>query len=468
MSITNTPTFISGHCPKSETNLWVNLLAVVVFFATFFLLKDNIPAQAKASQAAIEHYAISLSLICMLLAIIPIFLYDVLVVKVQRQAMAGLVKWQGFNIPRIAVKLLGLAITFAVIVVVYWLFPEYGDFYSRYFKLLHDISPFIVVISVLYILVMDGRMENPEDGYWQVGQWVLGRWHLVNRTVIGEHARQWLIKAFFLPLMLIFMFNNMTYLINLDYSIFDGAWARLRSQPTDQHFNIFYDFLYTFLYTVDVVFAAIGYAMTFKFLNSHIRSAEPTFFGWVVCIICYPPFWAGLFYGLYFAYDDNFKWGQWLVSNPALYISWGCLILVLIAIYSLATVCLGYRFSNLTYRGLVTNGPYRFTKHPAYIAKNLTFWLISIPFIPDPSVPGQGGGYLLKMCLLLLGVNIIYFLRARTEENHLSNYPEYVEYANWINEHGIFRKLGQWLPCLRYDEARAQRSGSIIWQKRVG
>ena len=53
-------------------------------------------------------------------------------------------------------------------------------------------------------------------------------------------------------------------------------------------------------------------------------------------------------------------------------------------------------------------------------------------------------------CILLLGVNFIYYQRAVTEENHLSNYPEYVEYALAMNQRSIFRPLVKYLPFLEY------------------
>lgn len=71
------------------------------------------------------------------------------------------------------------------------------------------------------------------------------------------------------------------------------------------------------------------------------------------------------------------------------------------------------------------------------------------------------------MTSLLAGCSFIYFLRARTEENHLSNYPEYEEYANWINEHGLFSWVGRKFPFLRYDPERANQSGSVVWFKQT-
>jgi steroid 5-alpha reductase family enzyme len=89
----------------------------------------------------------------------------------------------------------------------------------------------------------------------------------------------------------------------------------------------------------------------------------------------------------------------------------------------------------LTHRGIITNGPYRFTKHPAYIAKNLTWWMISLPFLAD------GGIQALRHCILLLMLNGVYGLRAWTEERHLSRDPTYVAYRQWMEANGLFRFL---------------------------
>jgi len=55
-----------------------------------------------------------------------------------------------------------------------------------------------------------------------------------------------------------------------------------------------------------------------------------------------------------------------------------------------------------------------------------------------------------RQSLALAGVSLIYWLRARTEERHLSRDPVYVEYALWIEKNGIFRWVGQAIPLLRY------------------
>ena len=119
-----------------------------------------------------------------------------------------------------------------------------------------------------------------------------------------------------------------------------------------------------------------------------------------------------------------------------LYALWGSAILVLVAIYVWGTISFGGRFSNLTHRGIITRGPYRYLKHPAYLCKNLTWWLIDIPFLSSASWQDA-----LRHCILLLLLNGIYWMRAVTEERHLSRDPVYVAYSKWVDEHGFFARL---------------------------
>ena len=45
-------------------------------------------------------------------------------------------------------------------------------------------------------------------------------------------------------------------------------------------------------------------------------------------------------------------------------------------------------------------------------------------------------------------MNFMYFMRAKTEERHLSRDPVYVEYATWMNAHGWLRFLNR-IPFVR-------------------
>ena len=72
-----------------------------------------------------------------------------------------------------------------------------------------------------------------------------------------------------------------------------------------------------------------------------------------------------------------------------------------VGVYAWATLALGLRASNLTNRGIVTTGPYRWLRHPAYVAKNLSWWIGATPLVvkfastrslaSGPRDPGHGG-----------------------------------------------------------------------------
>jgi hypothetical protein len=49
--------------------------------------------------------------------------------------------------------------------------------------------------------------------------------------------------------------------------------------------------------------------------------------------------------------------------------------------------------------------------------------------------------------VLLLLLNGVYYVRAKTEERHLALDPVYLQYANWIQENGSLRFLNN-LPII--------------------
>ena len=146
-----------------------------------------------------------------------------------------------------------------------------------------------------------------------------------------------------------------------------------------------------------------------------MRSVEPTLLGWTVALVCYPPFNQVLGSNL-----------GWYASDYVVYkgetITFILRLAVLLSyfIYVGATVALGTKCSNLTNRGIVSRFPYSIVRHPAYSAKNLSWWLTIIPVLSVTSV-------------LVMGVwTIIYMLRAFTEERHLLQDPDYQEYCKKV------------------------------------
>ena len=130
----------------------------------------------------------------------------------------------------------------------------------------------------------------------------------------------------------------------------------------------------------------------------------------------------------------------------------GAVLVALTGVYAWATFAFGLRFSNLTYRGVITNGPYRWTRHPAYVSKNLFWWAAVLPFLVTTGSPVEA----IRNSFFLLVVNGIYFWRAKTEEKHLLGDPAYQAYWAWAQRNALvprlFAKLsGRALPRIRLD-----------------
>lgn len=331
------------------------------------------------------------------------------------------------NYQRVGIKLLALYVVYAAIAFIYWLFPEYqGSFYKPFWNLLLPVLPWLVLLAIPYFFLVDRRMPDPEDAYYHLGRYLL-RLEMYDRQQIVQLLLGWLVKLFFLPLMVVYFSKNIASLLGEKY-VFTSI---------TQDFQHIYDFLWIMLFTIDLGFVCMGYMLTLRLLDSHIRSTEPTLLGWLAALICYQPF-LSIMSSLYLAYNaDNYSWGDWLGGHPVAYVIWGVLILFCLTVYTFSSVVFGIRFSNLTNRGIITNGPYRYFKHPAYLFKNISWWLVAIPFV------SQSGNFevVMKSCFLLILLNLVYYVRAKTEERHLSSDPVYQKYATWINDNGFFARL---------------------------
>ena len=337
------------------------------------------------------------------------------------------------NWKRVIYKEEALLVTFAVIGLFYFLFPMFtrNDFTLKYFPFLKALVPWIVLGSFPYFCLMDKIDPDPEDAYYKIGYALTHLTKTMTRFELGNYVRSWIVKAFWLSLMQPAMIEKIQWVIRYN-------WNMMRGNPTEWFWTA-----NVICFSIDLAYASVGYLVNLKILNSQTRTAEPTLFGWLVAIMCYWPFWGALFYPFFFEYEAQ----TWLKILPTeSFVWWFCCVMIILLefLYAIATISAGIRFSNVTYRGLWNTGLYRYTKHPAYVFKNLSWWFIALPFIR------ANGLYAFKCCCLLFGVNIIYYLRAKTEERHLSHYPEYVAYASEMNKRSIFRGVAKVLPFLKY------------------
>jgi protein-S-isoprenylcysteine O-methyltransferase Ste14 len=366
---------------------------------------------------------------------VPMVAWSLLVDKVHRNASNG-IDWQApprplsesFDIS--LAKIVGLWATWAAIACLYCIARWYWDGnYLFAMNVLGIGAVPLLVLSVPYVLWLDRRLKEPRDGAWQLGRMIAGKGLPQDREVLWDYLRSWAVKGFFLAFMI---------------SILPGNWAdavRPAAQEIAAQPISLVRWVIAVLFMIDVSFATVGYMLTLKPLDAHIRSANPYAAGWAAALICYPPFILMNAGGPLDYHPGTGDWTYWLEGYPVAMALIGLLLVLLTAIYAWATVAFGLRFSNLTHRGILTHGPYAWTKHPAYLAKNMFWWLATLPFL---SVSGSVVEMVRNSAILAI-VSGVYYWRARTEERHLSADPAYRDYAAWIEQHGPFARAMRWL-----------------------
>lgn len=377
---------------------------------------------------------------------IAMCVWSLLVDKVHRNPSTGIdwsLRRDWADVHKIsAVKIAGLWATWAIIGFFYCVFRFYWS--GPYGFAMHWIGIAMVPVALLsipYVLWLDRRLVDPRDGAWHFGEWLMGG-EDYDVDKIWRHMRLWAVKGFYTAFMV---------------SIVPGNFLPILLRPVDVILSNpleFGAFLVAFTYLVDVHFATVGYILTMRPLDAHIRTANPYGMGWVAALICYPPFvlmnpGGPLFYGedsAGFAATGDishgwYVWAQYFHVPMPLVWGWAALLVALCVIYAWATVAFGLRFSNLTHRGIITHGPYAWTRHPAYLAKNAYWWLAGLVLLPWDGNLVQA----VRNVTLLAMVSGVYYWRAKTEEKHLLGDPAYVAYWEWAQEHApiprLFRRL---------------------------
>ncbi len=364
----------------------------------------------------------------------PMVLWSIFIDKVHRNPTTG-IDWDARPRPlsetfdTSLAKLAGLWATWAIIGVCYAVFRFYSMGNYVFAMQVFTVAALpLLVLSIPYVLWIDTRLKNPKDGAWAVGSWLMGDKH-ADRSAMADHARSWAVKGFYTAFMVSIVPGNYANVVAM-------RWSDIVAGPVP-----IAEWMIRVMFLIDVCMGTVGYILTVKPLDAHIRSATPYASGWAAALMCYPPFvMIGL--GAPFNYavgtygEEN--WWHWFAGSPAVLWLWGGLLVGLTAIYAWATMAFGIRFSNLTHRGILTHGPYAWTKHPAYVSKNAFWWLASLPFLVT-----SGLGDAIRNTIIIAMVSGIYYWRAKTEEKHLANDADYRAYAAWMRTSGVFGRIGR-------------------------
>ena len=418
-----------GTRPESDVSAGVGLAGLLGLFA-WVLLCRNWPVFADAfglpgPRARLDGpYA---ALAAMLFTCLPMVAWSLLVDKVHLRPSTG-IDWRRPRPLREVVevsivKLAGLWATWTLVGAFYLLARWYWS--GQYLFAMEVIGAAalpLFAFSVPYVLWLDRVLINPRDQAWHFGAMVM-RGYAYDLEQVKKHWRAWGIKGFFGAFMISILPPGFAEVVNADIAAIAGDPVRLGLA------------LFALLFVIDVQIGTVGYLVTLRPLDAHIRSGNPLLGGWLAALICYPPLvFAFMGSGGILAYEvDTPGWAHWLQGHTAVLWLWMAGLVFLTAVYAWATVAFGIRFSNLTYRGVLTGGPYKYTRHPAYLSKNLFWWLTTLPFLVSSGDPVQA----IRNTVFLGTVSAIYYWRARTEEAHLlAEDSKYRAYHAWMEEHG--------------------------------
>lgn len=290
------------------------------------------------------------------------------------------------------------------------------------------ISIFHIIFILYFILLIPFYFVHTEPSkarlvyiyIWEIMRWGDNYGHKHKTALLA-----WGVKLFFVPLMLVWITNHCFNLINFSYTAYqniDLAWWDFLT-----FFNMhFFMWAFTAILFFDVLFFTLWYLLEWTLFKNTIKSVEPTLLWWGVVLICYPPFNNNNITNLVGWYSKDFPQFSYVFFHIPLNIG----ILILMWIYAWASVSLGLKASNLTNRWIVRKWPYKYVRHPAYICKNIAWIIWWIPlFIVSFSDTNLST---FTVILWLSSWTFIYFLRAMTEEAHLSLDPDYIEYKKQV------------------------------------
>lgn len=231
--------------------------------------------------------------------------------------------------------------------------------------------------------------------------------------VVKKNMLFFLVKFFFIPLMVpstIIYFKITLEMLN----------HPIQYQGFIHYFNTYvYSVIVHLVMFVALAIYSFGYLIESEKLDSRVKSVDSTWFGWGVTVICYVPFFIVVSRYIPF-YTHDFSY---FINSEITFVIRLLLVgIMMFKIWSIST--LGVRCSNLTNRGIVQSGPYRWVRHPHYLSKLLVWWGNFVPLFLDNY--WMIGG--------MIFWTTIYILRALTEEKHLSQdlaYQDYMQQVKW-------------------------------------
>ncbi len=243
------------------------------------------------------------------------------------------------------------------------------------------------------------------------------------RNAKAFHKNRRVKKIFLVYLINFFFLSLMIRLFLQEFQGLEKHMGILWSQNYDgQHWYTqarnWYFICFHSIFIIDIGIAIVGYSFASRWLENRTKSVDFSALGWFVVLFCYPPF--NQLISNNFIFYHSMDTHELITSQ----IAWSVIFVILLLAYSVyvwATVALGFKFSNLTNRGIISHGPYKYIRHPAYTAKNIA-WFTDTTYVLTN----------IWASLAFFIWSSIYIMRALTEEKHLEKDIEYRKYQKKV------------------------------------
>lgn len=316
-----------------------------------------------------------------------------------------------------------------------WLKTQWPDVSFPDYRVNHYVAtnaqPTLRLVLILYLVGLPLYYATFPDNYPVKSRlfWTGAVGLLAGRRPTAPEAvalRAVAVKAFFMPLMLVWLVPALIGFPGLVGEVAKVV-GRTGPAPGSDMATVLALFALglTLIVIVDLSCFTVAYGIEHPRLGNEIKSVEPTLLGWVVALMCYPPFnfVTAHVLGWYETEHPPVHSGPWVAAAV------GGLMLLLMGTYAWASVALGLRGGNLVHRGVVDRWPYSVIRHPAYLCKNV-FWCVGAV----PALIAVWGQPYPMACVILSSAAWfgVYTLRALTEERHLMRDPAYRDYCERV------------------------------------
>ncbi len=222
-----------------------------------------------------------------------------------------------------------------------------------------------------------------------------------------------LMRTYFIPIMVVQVYIYTAYSVNF------------LNNPVNSYPLLTILFGITgILWLADTVNASLSYCIESRWMENRTRSIDLTLGGWAVCLICYTPLNEIPSYFFFFApmvVTNNES--QLIIANINFLYAIKIVEILLLATHIYIDISLGPSVANITLKKLQTKGFYGLIRHPGTTFK-LLFWLMQSVFYKR--------FWRLKVIFGYIMWATIYVLRALTEERHLSQHNDYIEYKKKV------------------------------------